>query len=180
MGLSYPIVPGKEDQSPQTIIDLIVELRERLSGKGLDHRPHHRVAVGASLRKVVVVNSIHRHLRGAGHLIAVRYKRLWPPTSALQPSYPTNVGRPTSRTASSPTARTPRSCASSTTTQHYTVPSTIRQSRTTTTGTNRLPKSPTNLRALPRRFGEALADRIQLAPAPRRSAAYRSGVAAGR
>jgi hypothetical protein len=39
MGLSYPIVPGKEDQSPQTIIDLIVELRERLSGKGLDHRP---------------------------------------------------------------------------------------------------------------------------------------------
>lgn len=89
MGLSYPNVRDKEDQSPRTTIDLIVELRERLSSKGLDHRPqtiawhlaHHH-------EKVVPVNSVHRHLRGAGHVIAVPYKRLRPPRSALLPSYP--------------------------------------------------------------------------------------------
>ena len=35
MGLSYPNVRNMEDQSPQTTIDLIVELRERLSSKAL-------------------------------------------------------------------------------------------------------------------------------------------------
>jgi hypothetical protein len=57
----------------------------------------------------------------------------------LLPSNRTNFGGPTSRTAGSPTARTPRSCASSTTTQRCTIPSTIRQSRITNTRTSQLP-----------------------------------------
>jgi hypothetical protein len=80
MGLSYPNVRNMEDQSPQTIAW---------------HLAHHH-------EKVVSVNSIHRHLRGAGHVIAVPYKRLRPPPSALLPSFPTNVGRAPSRTAGSP------------------------------------------------------------------------------
>jgi transposase InsO family protein len=52
---------------PQTTIDLIVELRENLASKGLDHGPH---TIAWHLRHhhglVVAVNSIHRHLRAAG------------------------------------------------------------------------------------------------------------------
>jgi transposase InsO family protein len=52
---------------PQQTIDLIIELREEVAGKGLDHGPHtiawhlqhhHSLAMSA--------NSIHRHLRAAG------------------------------------------------------------------------------------------------------------------
>ncbi|WP_068186977.1 IS481 family transposase [Mycobacterium sp. UM_CSW] len=52
---------------PQTTIDLIVELRQTLASKGLDHGPH---TIAWHLRHhhglVVAVNSIHRHLRAAG------------------------------------------------------------------------------------------------------------------
>jgi transposase InsO family protein len=52
---------------PQTTVDLIVELREKLASKGLDHGPH---TIAWHLRHhhglVVAINSIHRHLRAAG------------------------------------------------------------------------------------------------------------------
>jgi transposase len=52
---------------PQTTIDLIVELRQKLASKGLDHGPH---TIAWHLRHhhglAVAVNSIHRHLRAAG------------------------------------------------------------------------------------------------------------------
>ena len=61
---------------PQSIIDLIIELRGSLSGKGLDHGPHtiawhlqHRHGLRVS------VNSIHRHLRAAGLITPTPQKR---------------------------------------------------------------------------------------------------------
>jgi Homeodomain-like domain len=61
---------------PQSTIDLIIELREQLASKGLDHGPHtiawhlaHHHGLGVS------VNSIHRHLRAAGYIEAAPYKR---------------------------------------------------------------------------------------------------------
>ena len=61
---------------PQSIIDLIIELRGSLSGKGLDHGPHtiawhlqHRHGLRVS------VNSIHRHLHAAGLITPTPQKR---------------------------------------------------------------------------------------------------------
>jgi transposase InsO family protein len=61
---------------PQSAIDLIIELRETLAGKGLDHGPHtiawhleHHHGVQVS------VNSIHRHLRAAGLITPSPQKR---------------------------------------------------------------------------------------------------------
>jgi transposase InsO family protein len=60
----------------QSTIDLIVELRENLAGKGLDHGPqtiawhlthHHGLTVS--------VNSIHRHLHAASLIVAQPQKR---------------------------------------------------------------------------------------------------------
>jgi transposase InsO family protein len=60
----------------QSTIDLILELRENLAGKGLDHGPqtiawhlthHHGLTVS--------VNSIHRHLHAAGLIVAQPQKR---------------------------------------------------------------------------------------------------------
>ena len=60
----------------QPTIDLILELRENLAGKGLDHGPqtiawhlthHHGLTVS--------VNSIHRHLHAAGLIVAQPQKR---------------------------------------------------------------------------------------------------------
>jgi transposase InsO family protein len=52
---------------PQLTIDLIIELREKLAGKGLDHGPH---TIAWHLqhhhRLIMSVSSIHRHLRAAG------------------------------------------------------------------------------------------------------------------
>ncbi len=54
-------------QLPQQTIDLIIELRQELSSKGLDHGPH---TIAWHLQHhhgiVVSVNSIHRHLHAAG------------------------------------------------------------------------------------------------------------------
>jgi transposase InsO family protein len=60
----------------QSTIDLILELRENLAGKGLDHGPqtiawhltHH-------YGLTVSVNSIHRHLHAAGLIVAQPQKR---------------------------------------------------------------------------------------------------------
>jgi transposase InsO family protein len=61
---------------PQTTIDLIVELREELASKGLDHGPH---TIAWHLRHhhglVVAVNSIHRHLRAAGLITPTPQRR---------------------------------------------------------------------------------------------------------
>jgi transposase len=52
---------------PQTTIELVIELREKLASKGLDHGPH---TIAWHLQHhhglTVSVNSIHRHLRAAG------------------------------------------------------------------------------------------------------------------
>jgi transposase InsO family protein len=61
---------------PQATIDLIIELRETLAGKGLDCGPHtiawhlcHHHGL------VVAVNTIHRHLRAAGLITPTPQKR---------------------------------------------------------------------------------------------------------
>lgn len=61
---------------PQSSIDLIIELREKLASKGLDHGPctiawhlQHHHGLGVS------VASIHRHLRAAGLITAQPQKR---------------------------------------------------------------------------------------------------------
>ena len=60
----------------QSTIDLIVELRQTLAGKGLDNGPH---TIAWHLRHhhglTVSVNSIHRHLRAAGLITATPQKR---------------------------------------------------------------------------------------------------------
>jgi transposase InsO family protein len=61
---------------PQSTIDLIVELRERLASKGLDNGPH---TIAWHLEHhhglVVSVPSIHRHLRAAGLITPTPQKR---------------------------------------------------------------------------------------------------------
>jgi transposase InsO family protein len=61
---------------PQSTIDLIVELRERLASKGLDNGPH---TIAWHLQHhhglVVSVPSIHRHLRAAGLIDPAPQKR---------------------------------------------------------------------------------------------------------
>jgi transposase InsO family protein len=61
---------------PQSTIDLIVELRQTLAGKGLDHGPH---TIAWHLLHhhglTVSVNSIHRHLHVAGLITAQPQKR---------------------------------------------------------------------------------------------------------
>jgi transposase InsO family protein len=61
---------------PQTTIDLIIELREKLASKGLDHGPHtiawhlhHHHGLTAS------VNAIHRHLHAGGYIDPQPQKR---------------------------------------------------------------------------------------------------------
>jgi transposase InsO family protein len=60
----------------ESTIDLIVELRETLAGKGLDHGPH---TIAWHLKHhhglIVSVNSIHRHLRAAGLITPTPQKR---------------------------------------------------------------------------------------------------------
>jgi transposase InsO family protein len=60
----------------QSTIDLIIELRATLAGKGLDNGPH---TIAWHLqhhhRLVVSVNSIHRHLRAAGLITPTPQKR---------------------------------------------------------------------------------------------------------
>lgn len=61
---------------PQSTVELIVELREKLTSKGLDNGPHTiawHLTHHHGLR--VSVNSIHRHLRAAGYITAAPYKR---------------------------------------------------------------------------------------------------------
>jgi transposase InsO family protein len=68
---------------PQPTIDLIVELRQTLAGKGLDHGPHTiawHLLHHHDLR--VSVNSIHRHLHAAGLITAQPQKR--PKTSYIR------------------------------------------------------------------------------------------------
>lgn len=61
---------------PQSTIDLIIELRDDLAGKGLDHGPHtiawhltHHHGLSVS------VNTIHRHLRAAGKVTPTPQRR---------------------------------------------------------------------------------------------------------
>jgi transposase len=60
----------------QSTIDLIVELREKLSSKGLDHGPH-TVAWHLEHHHGLTVSpaSIHRHLRAAGLITPQPHKR---------------------------------------------------------------------------------------------------------
>lgn len=61
---------------PQAVIDLIVALRQELSGKGLDHGPH---TIAWHLQHhhglAVSVPSIHRHLRAAGLITPTPQRR---------------------------------------------------------------------------------------------------------
>jgi transposase InsO family protein len=61
---------------PQTTIELVIELREKLASKGLDHGPH---TIAWHLQHhhglVVSVNSIHRHLRASGYIDPQPHKR---------------------------------------------------------------------------------------------------------
>jgi transposase InsO family protein len=61
---------------PQSTIDLIIELREKLAGKGLDHGPH---TIAWHLQHHhglhIAVSSIHRHLRTAGLITPTPQKR---------------------------------------------------------------------------------------------------------
>ena len=61
---------------PQNTIELIIELREKLASKGLDHGPH---TIAWHLQHhhglVVSVNSIHRHLRAGGYIDPQPHKR---------------------------------------------------------------------------------------------------------
>ena len=61
---------------PQSTIDLIIELRDTLSGKGLDYGPH---TIGWHLQHhhglVVSPASIHRHLQAAGLITPTPQKR---------------------------------------------------------------------------------------------------------
>jgi transposase InsO family protein len=61
---------------PQATIDLIIELRDTLSGKGLDHGPH-TIAWHLEIHRGLVVSpvSIHRHLRAAGLITPTPQKR---------------------------------------------------------------------------------------------------------
>jgi transposase InsO family protein len=61
---------------PQTTIDLIIELRDTLSGTGLDHGPH-TIAWHLQTHYGLVVSpvSIHRHLRAAGLITPTPQKR---------------------------------------------------------------------------------------------------------
>jgi transposase InsO family protein len=61
---------------PQATIDLIIELRDTLSGKGLDHGPH-TIAWHLETHHGLVVSpvSIHRHLRAAGVITPAPQKR---------------------------------------------------------------------------------------------------------
>jgi transposase len=95
---------------PQTTVDLIVELRNKLRTAGLDSGPHtiawhlehhHQLQVS--------VASISRHLAAAGLVTPTPANVPSPPTSASPPNNPTNAGRPTSRTGGSSTRPTPKS-----------------------------------------------------------------------
>jgi transposase InsO family protein len=61
---------------PQQTIDLIIELREELSSKGLDHGPH---TIAWHLQHhhglIVSVPTIHRHLRAAGLITPTPQRR---------------------------------------------------------------------------------------------------------
>jgi transposase InsO family protein len=61
---------------PQTTIDLIIEQREKLASKGLDHGPH---TIAWHLQHhhgvTVSVNAIHRHLRAGGYIDPQPQKR---------------------------------------------------------------------------------------------------------
>jgi transposase InsO family protein len=61
---------------PQATIDLIIELRKRLAGKGLDNGPH-TIAWHLQHRHglIVSVASIHRHLAAAGLIIPTPQRR---------------------------------------------------------------------------------------------------------
>ena len=60
----------------QSTIDLIIELREKLASKGLDHGPHTIAWHLVHHHELVVsVNSIHRHLRAAGYVDSAPHKR---------------------------------------------------------------------------------------------------------
>jgi len=61
---------------PQATIDLIIELRDTLSGNGLDHGPH-TIAWHLETHHGLVVSpvSIHRHLRAAGLITPTPQKR---------------------------------------------------------------------------------------------------------
>ncbi|MBV8180477.1 MAG: IS481 family transposase [Mycobacterium sp.] len=61
---------------PQTTIDLIIEQREKLASKGLDHGPH-TIAwhLAHHHGRTVSVNSIHRHLHAAGLITPTPQRR---------------------------------------------------------------------------------------------------------
>ena len=61
---------------PQPTIDLIIELRGDLAGKGLDHGPHTIAWHLAHHHGLIVsVNCIHRHLRAAGKVTPTPQRR---------------------------------------------------------------------------------------------------------
>jgi transposase len=102
---------------PQTTIDLIIDIRRTLAGKGLDAGPH-TIAwhLEHHYRLQVSVASISRHLAAAGLVEPTPTNGPKRPTSALPPNNPTNAGKPTSPTGLWLMAPTPKSCAGSMTT----------------------------------------------------------------
>jgi transposase len=91
-------------------VDLIVELREKLTVAGFDAGPdticwhlahHHHLTVSRA--------TVARYLANTGSSSPSRRSAPRPPTSGSPRSCPTSAGRPTSPTTGWPTAPTPRS-----------------------------------------------------------------------
>ena len=101
---------------PQTTIDRIIELRQTLTGKGLDAGPH----TIAGICTTTTACGFRRPRSAATSTppawsSPLRTSAPKRPTSVSPPNNPTNAGNPTSPTGAWPTAPPSRSCAGSTT-----------------------------------------------------------------
>jgi len=101
---------------PEEVVDLIVELREKLTTAGMDAGPD-TIAWHLAHQHGITVSraSVARHLVKNGLVVPEPRKRPKSSYTRSTPSSPTNAGRPTSPTTGSPEetadpARTARSC----------------------------------------------------------------------
>jgi transposase len=107
---------GNARATPQAVEDRIVELRKQLVDDGLDAGAH-TIAwhLAPELDRVPAPSTIWRILVRRGFVTRSRANARSRPMSGSPPTSPTNAGRPTPPTGSSPTAATSRSTSSTTT-----------------------------------------------------------------